>query len=264
MADQKWFDTHVHLDWYRPEQLPAVLDQAEKAGVARVLAVGRSVISSAATVWISHQFRNVYAAVAIHPLWPDSLDDAAYTQLKALTRDSNVIAIGEAGIGVGSGRDPVTTIAVTPEVREAQRQKLARHIRLAREVGLPLIMHNDRASGADIAQIYQREKGSEVGGVLHSTMLDVKDAKRLWEMGVYVSIGRQITRPGFEFLEEVVRQVPETQLIIETDTAGPGPDNTGNPSNLMEVATKVAAARGISMARLRQITVRNTERLFKL
>ncbi len=263
MAEQ-WFDTHVHLDWYKPEQLPQIISDANKAGVTRVLAVGRSVISSAATVWIAQQLRPVYAGVAIHPLWPDQLDDEAYARIKALTKDSNVIAIGETGIGVGSGREPVTTVQVTPEVREAQRQKLARHIRLAREVGLPLVMHNDRASGGDIAEIFQREKGSEVGGVMHSTMVGLEDVKKLLGLGIYISIGRQINRPGFEYLEEVAKAVPEDRLIIETDSAGGMPDGTQNPDKLMDVAQKVATLRGISMDHLRQITVRNSNKLFNL
>lgn len=263
MAKRTWFDSHVHLDWYKPEQLPALMDAAEKAGVGKIVSVGRSVVSSAAAVWIAQRFDPVRAAVAIHPLWPDALDADAYKQMRTLIRDKNVVAIGETGIGIGSFT-PVKTSQMPEAERKLQRDKFARHIRLARETGLPVIIHNDRASGEEIAKVFEKEKGPEVGGVTHGTMMEVKDCKRLWEMGVYISIAGQINQEGFEFLHEVARQVPEDQLMIETDSAGGGPDGTRGPHKLLDVAKTVAADRKISMERLRQITVLNTNRLYHL
>ena len=253
-----WFDSHVHLDFWRIEEVPGVIRAAEEAGVERILTVGRGVISSAANVWIAHRFDSVLTAVGIHPLWPDPLDDEAYRELKALTADEKVVAIGEVGIGVGR----------SPETRDAQREKLARSIQLGRETGLPIIMHNDRESGADIAEIFEREKGMEVGGVMHSTMIDIDSARPLWEMGVFISIGRQIIREEFQYLEEVVRQVPEDRLIIETDSAGGGnlphhrSDNT--PDKLMEVAERVASLRNTSLNQVRETTVSNINKLLRL
>ena len=264
MAEKKWFDSHVHLDWFKIEEVPRVLQDADKVDVDSIVTVGRSVISSAANVWIAQRFRPIYAGIAIHPLWSDPLDDEAYMELKSLARDSNVVCIGETGIGVGSGGQPLTEIQVSPENRKEQREKFARHIRLARETGLPLSIHNDRASGADIAEVYEKEKGMEAGGMLHSNMMDLQDTRRLWEMGIYVSIGPHINREPFAFLEEVVREVPEELLIIETDTAGPGPNGDNGPHKLLEIAPKVAALRNISMDQLRDITVRNTKKLFHM
>ncbi len=248
-----WFDPHVHLDYWRIEDVPGVIRDAEHADVDKIVTVGRSVVSSAFNVWIAHQFETVLAGVAIHPLWPDALDDQSYRDLKALTRDTKVVAIGETGIGVG----------MRPETRNEQRDKFAKHIRLARERGLPLIIHNDRGSGADIAEIYQKEKGHEVGGVMHTTMVDLNDAKRMWEMGVYISIGyHPFQREGFEYLEEVIRQVPENLLMIETDSAG----GLGNafPHKLPEVAAKVAAIRGTTSDHIKDVSNRNIKALLRL
>lgn len=248
-----WFDTHVHLDFWRIEDVPAVVREAEQAGVDRILTVGRSVISSGFNVWIAHQFEPVLAAVAIHPLWPDPLDNDAYRQLKTMTRDERVVAIGETGIGVG----------MRPETRDQQREKFARHIQLGKERGLPIVIHNDRGSGADIAEIFEKQKGYEVGGVMHTTMVDVDAARRMWEMGVYISIGyHPFQREGFEYLEEVIRQVPEDRLILETDSAG----GLGNalPAKVPEVAAKIAAIRKASVEHIKEISLRNTKRLLNL
>lgn len=253
-----WFDSHVHLDFWRIEEVPGVIEDANKAGVEKILTVGRGVISSAANVWIAKRFGSVLAGVAIHPLWPDALDGDAYEQLKTLSRDDKVIAIGETGIGIGRA----------PEARDAQRRKFARHIRLAKETGLPVVIHNDRASGPDIIEVFEREKGMEVGGVMHSTMIDIASAKPLWEMGVYISIGRQINNPDFQYLEEVVRSVPEDKLIIETDSAGGGTlphhrsDNT--PAKLLDVAATLARLRNTTTDHIQEVTVRNINTLFHL
>lgn len=253
-----WFDTHVHLDFWRVEEVPGVIQEARDNGVERILTVGRGVLSSAANVWLAHRFDNVLAGVAIHPLWPEALDDKAYKELKALTKDEKVVAIGEAGIGVGR----------SPDTRQQQREKFTRCIRLGRETGLPIVIHNDRESGPDIIELFQKEKGMEVGGVMHSTMIDVNSAKPLWEMGVYISIGRQINNPDFQYLEEVVRQVPEDKLILETDSAGggnlPHHRNDNTPAKLLDVAATVARLRNISVTKVREISVRNSEKLLHL
>ena len=247
-----WFDSHTHFDYWRIEDVPGVVRAAEEAGVSRMLTVGRSVISSEAQVFIAHHFDSVVAGVGIHPGWNDPLDDQAYKTLKGLTSDEKVVAIAETGIGVGR----------SPETRDQQREKLARHIRLGRETGLPVIMHSDQPSGPDIAEIYEKENAMEIGGVMHGIMVDLEWARRIWEMGCYISIGFHITREGYEYLEDVARECPEDQLIIETDSAGGL--GGGTPAMLIPVAEKVAALRGISMDKLQEITVRNTNNLLKL
>ncbi len=253
-----WFDSHVHLDFWRIEEVPGVIRDAKEKGVERILTVGRGVLSSAANVWIANHFDNVLTGVAIHPIWPDVLDNKAYKELKALTSDKKVVAIGEAGIGIGR----------SPETRDPQRLKFARCIRLGRETGLPIIIHNDRESGPDIIEIFKKENGMEVGGVMHSTMIDINSARPLWEMGVYISIGRQINNPDFKYLEEVVKQVPEDRLMVETDSAGGGPlphhRNDATPAKLLDVAATVAKLRNTTMEHLRQVSVANTEKLLHL
>ncbi|MEK7777744.1 MAG: TatD family hydrolase [Chloroflexota bacterium] len=248
-----WIDSHVHLDYWRIEDVPGVIRTAQQAGVGKILTVGRSVTSSAFNVWIAHRFDSVVAGVAIHPLWPDPLDNAAYQRLKALTKNKKVVAIGETGIGIG----------MRPETRDQQREKFARHIRLGREVGLPIVIHNDRGSGADIIEIFEKENGMEVGGVMHSTMVDINSARPLWEMGVYISFGyHPFQRDGFEYLEDVIQQVPDDKLIIETDSAGGLGGAT--PEKVAEVAKKVAAIRKTTPAHIRQVSVRNINKLFRL
>jgi len=250
-----WFDSHTHLDFWRIEQVPGVLNDARAAGIEKVLTVGRTVISSSANVWIANRAETngmVVAGVGIHPNWPEPLDDAAYKHLKELTKDDKVVAIAETGIGWGRA----------PETRDDQRIKLARHIQRAREVGLPVVMHSDRQAGPDIAEIYEQEKGAEVGGVMHSTMVDVDAARRIWEMGVFISIGFQINKEDYEYLEEVAREVPEDLLIIETDSAGGL--GGGTPDKLIDVAEKVASVRGISMDHLREVNTRNINKLLHL
>ncbi len=253
-----WFDSHVHLDFWRVEEVPGVIRDAQEAGVEKILTVGRGVISSGANVWIAQRFDNVLAGVAIHPLWPDPMDDAAYNELKSLTRNDKVVAIGETGIGVGR----------SPETRDQQRQKFARCINLGKETGLPVVIHNDRESGADIIDVFEKEKGMEVGGVMHSTMIDIDSARPLWQMGVYISIGRQINNPDFKYLEEVVQQVPDDNLIIETDSAGggilPHHRTDATPAKLLEVAATVAKLRNTSVDHIQDVTVRNINKLLHL
>ncbi|MCL4459867.1 MAG: TatD family hydrolase [Chloroflexi bacterium] len=258
-------DTHVHLD--APEfdsDRDSVLKQASAAGVEQIITVGVDLKSSRMAIALAESHKGVYAAVGIHPHSASAWSPAEMEAIARLARHSKVVAIGETGL------DYYRTLSS----KEKQRLSFEAHLALARELALPVIVH-DREAHDDVLAILsgwaeenKRTKGLTIGGVLHNFSGDMAMAESAIFLGFHLGIGGVVTFNNARRLVEVVRGVPLTHLLLETDspylTPHPWRGRRNEPANLTYVLSRVAELKKMATETLNMITTENAQRLFAL
>lgn len=253
------FDTHAHLD---VEPLAgrddAVVARASAAGVTRIVTVGIDGASSLRAVELAAKHGGVYAAVGVHPHDSAGLSDDTLSALESLARRDKVVAVGETGLDFYRDRAP----------RPVQEGAFREQIRLARRLGLPVIVH-DRDAHGEVLSILKEEKAGEAGGILHCFSGDLSFAREVARLGFLVSIPGTVTYPkGTEKLVETVRELPLKHLLLETDCPYLAPvphrGKANEPSFVPLVASAVAAIRGLSPADVARETTWNALRLFRI
>ena len=250
-------DTHAHIDGrdFAPD-FNEMLGRAEEAGLSHIITVGADLESSRAAVNLAAQHDHVFAAVGIHPHDAVRVTEKCYDVVRELAAaNSKVVAIGEIGLDFYRDRSP----------HADQEKVFRRFIRLARELALPIIVH-DRDAHHRVMTILREEKASEVGGVLHCFSGDLQMARECVDLGFYISIPGTVTYANNEQLREVVRGIKIERLLLETDCPYLAPvpyrGKRNEPSYLLITAQKVAELKGLSVEDVGRITSLNARRLF--
>ena len=245
---------HIHMREFDADRAEA-LARAEAAGIGLMLAVGYHLEASQKAVEAAGHYPQVYASVGIHPHDASGYDDAAEETLRALATQPKVVAIGEAGLDFFRNRSP----------HSVQAEAFRRQIRLARELDLPLIIH-DREAHQETMQILETEGAERV--VLHCFSGDLAMAEEAWQRGYYVSIAGPVTYPKNEALREVVRKAKTDRLLLETDCPYLPPQafrgQRNEPAHLLHTAQEVARLLEVPLTELGRLTSENARRLFRL
>ncbi len=199
-------DTHCHLDFpdYNDDRA-VVLQAAREAGITKMVNIGCDLKSSQASVDLANQHAEIYASIGFHPHDAKNYDDRMEQQLRVMANNFKVVAIGEVGLDFYRDRSP----------RDVQRTVFVRQMHLARELGLPLIIHI-RDAYEEALDMLIAEKAYESNVVLHCFSGTVKDARRALDYGMFLSFGGVLTFSNSR-LPELVRDVPLDQIILETD-----------------------------------------------
>jgi TatD DNase family protein len=201
-------DSHAHYD---DEKFDAdrdeVLERIQNQGVIRVVNPASNMASARKCLGLAKQYDFLYTAVGIHPHDAQELSKQAIDELRAMAKSDKVVAIGEVGLDYYYDFSP----------RELQKECLIAHIHLARELGLPLILH-DRDAHRDILDIIKTEKAQEMGGVFHCFTGSVEMAKEVLDLGFYIAIGGAVTFKNAKKPVEVAKYVPMDRLLVETDS----------------------------------------------
>jgi len=244
-------DSHCHLRGAAGD----AIRRAEEAGVELVVVAGIDVASSEEAVRTAADFSMVKACVGIHPWYADAYSPESLERLKELAGKPEVVAVSEIGLDYVGRMTPEwvrTDEIIDPEV---QRTALRGQLRLARELGLPVLVH-DRTPGLELLEILEEEAIAQVGAAIHGFAKDAEYAARAVEMGVYLSIGRSVVREKNEVLMEAIRQVPLDWILTETDSS--------DPTGVLEVAEKVAEVKGLTREDVGRAATRNLKKLLKL
>jgi TatD DNase family protein len=199
-------------------------------------------------------YTQVSASVGVHPDGT-GVEEPGVDQLVELAGRERVVAVGETGLDY---------FRVEGDV-EWQRERFRRHIRAAREVNKPLIVHT-RAARDDTLKIMAEEGAAEAGGVLHCFTEDWEMARAAMDMNFYISFSGIVTFKNARELQEVARRVPMERMLVETDSPYLAPvpkrGKTNQPAYVRYVAEFIAELRGESLASVADATTRNFYTLF--
>jgi TatD DNase family protein len=251
-------DSHCHIDM---PQFDADRDQvvarAREAGVAEMLVVGgvdasaghRRALEVAASYGLP-------ATAGLHPHEARIADEGVYDELLGLAREGRIVAIGEVGLDYHYDHSP----------RDAQREAFRRQVRLARDVGLPIVVHT-READAETIEILEGEGAAEAGGVIHCFTGGLDLAHRALDLGFFISFSGIVAFPRAEVVQRVAREVPDDRLLVETDAPflAPPPHRgrRNEPAFVVDVARQVAALRGTTPEAVGRLAHDNYVRLFR-
>jgi TatD DNase family protein len=253
-------DSHAHIQGkeYAGEEA-AVITRAREAGVQTIVAVGGAgeMSSNTAAVALASSFPEVYATVGMHPHDAKDVGDEEIDALRQLATNRKVIAVGETGLDYYYNHSP----------RQIQRRVFTRFIHLARQTGLPIVVH-EREAATEAAELLKGEGGGTLLGVIHCFTGDYEAAVRYLNMGLNLSFTGIITFKNADALREVVRKVPLDRLLVETDspylTPIPHRGKRNEPAYVRLVAECIARIKNIPVEEVASITTANTRALFRL
>ena len=252
------FDTHAHLDDDRfDKDRDETIIQCQRDGVELILNAGSNIETSVKAIALSKKYEFIYAAVGVHPHDAAEMDEETAGVLAALAGNRKVRAIGEIGLDYHYDLSP----------RDVQKQRFVEQIDLARQLKLPIIVH-DREAHGDVMDIFKKTRIKEVGGVLHSFSGSAEMALECIKLGLYISISGPVTFENARKTVEAVKQVPLDMLLIETDspylTPVPYRGKRNYPGYVRFVAEKIAEIKGISFEEVARQTLENGKRLFRI
>jgi TatD DNase family protein len=249
-------DTHAHLEMRDfSDDRDDVIQRAREAGVEYIVTIGTTVESSRDAVLLADKYDFIYAAIGIHPHEVKDILHPAYEILRHFAQHKKVVAYGEVGLDYHYEHSP----------RTDQKRKFRDMLREARELDLPVIIH-DRDAHEDTLQILSEEWSPDLGGVMHCFSGDLEMANKVIEMGFSISIAGPVTFPKAESLREVVRQIPIEHMLIETDSPYLAPQpvrgKRNEPAYVRHTAEAIAAIKGLSFDDVARITSFNAMQLF--
>ncbi len=247
-------DTHCHLDMKEFDaDRDAVIRRARDAGFEALITVGSDMEGTIRAIRIAEEYDFVYASIGIHPHDAKDFTEKMYSDLLQWSKNDKVVAIGETGLDYHYDHSP----------RDIQREVFRRHLGLARETGLPVIIHTREAKD-DTLRIL-RESGVN-NGVLHCFSGDAQMAEEAMEMGFYISLAGPVTFRKAAELKEIARIIPDDYLLTETDSPYLSPEpfrgKRNEPLYMKHTLKHIAALRGISIEDAVRITTLNAKRLF--
>lgn len=251
-------DTHSHIhfkDFDGDRQ--AVVERAAAAGVSNIITLGTDYTSSLKALAVAKEFPAVFAAAGIHPSDAHHADPGDYEKIRQLAvAEQKIIAIGETGLDFYWEK----------EHYEAQYENFRQMLMMAKEIELPVVIHN-RAAQREMQWFFQIEKFEAVHGVMHCFAGDVADARFYLDMGLHISFTADITRKNFRWLE-TLKYVPLDRLMIETDSPYIVPRQVkakrNEPANVVYVAEKIAEIHKATPEEIARITTETARRFFKL
>lgn len=250
-------DTHCHLDMeaYDADR-EQIIAEAIAAGISRIISIGIDLESSQRAVELAENHRNIFATVGIHPHNVADIQDAHYEKLIKLADHPKVVGYGEIGLDYAKKYVP----------EKQQKFNLQRQVKIAKELDLPLIIH-DRDAHGDTMAILKASGPFPAGGVMHCFSGDRKLADEVLNMGFYISIPGVVTFNKADTLKEAVRHVPITSLLLETDAPFLAPvprrGKRNLPAYVLHTAQKVAELKNVTLAEVARQTTKNAEKLFR-
>jgi TatD DNase family protein len=251
------FDTHCHIDFpHYAEDRAAMIGRMRKAGLIGCIAVSVELEELPRLFQLAEAEANVWCSVGIHPNH-EAAKEPTVEQLCELAKHPRCMAIGETGMDFFRHR-------VSPAVQEA---RFRTHIRAAKALSKPVIVHM-READADTLRILMEEGIEGCGGIMHCFSSGVDAASRALDMGMDISFSGNVTFPKNEELRQVAARVPESRLLIETDSPYLAPvphrGKRNEPAFVRHVAECLAEVRGISVEALADVTTANAIRRFAL
>ncbi len=260
MAAPALVDTHCHLaDPRLYPDLQGVLERAAAAGVRLIVTVGAlgSIEANRLTVDIAERHPGIVAVIGIHPHDAKTDLPTHLRELNELARSPKVVAIGETGLDFHYMRSP----------REAQEDSLRRHLELAAELGLPIVVHC-RDGEQRLAEILREVGIPPAAGVIHCFTGDVRAAREFLALGFYISFSGILTFKNADALREAARIVPDDRILVETDAPYLAPEpyrgKRNEPAYVRCTLEALARLRNVDPDGLSTLIMANATGLFRI
>lgn len=251
------FDSHAHInDAKLINSVDEIIDRAKQNQVDKILCVGFDKDSSLQAIELANQYKEVYAAIGIHPSEADSFDiDLSWIQENL--SNPKVVAIGEIGLDYYWDKTYI----------EKQKQLFINQIELANQNDVPIIVHM-RDSTNDTYTILKEHKSPDLKGVMHCYSGSKETMKQFIDINMYISLAGPVTFKNAKTPKEVAAEVDLNHLLVETDCPYLAPvpfrGKTNEPKNVLYVAEEIANIKGITLDELAKKTYDNTCKLFKI
>lgn len=247
-------DSHAHLDLLK--QPAAALQRARTAGIVQVVTIGIDLETSQEAAGFAAAHSDVFYTVGLHPHDAAQANDDVWAAMETLAKHG-AVAWGECGLDYYRDRSP----------RPLQREAFARQIELALKLELPLVIH-DRDAHDEVLAMVQEQDAGRVGGVVHCFSGDVALAEKWLDLGFALGVDGPITYPKSDMLKEVVKRVPLTSIMLETDCPFLAPQakrgKPNEPAYLIYTCQGVAEILGMAPKLVASATTATTRRVFGL
>jgi TatD DNase family protein len=251
-------DSHCHLDCIKLDEFDddydVLIQRCLDAGVEHMLCVSIDMHKYPQMLRQAQAYPQISVSAGVHPM-ANQAEDVDADTLKAVASNDKVVAIGETGLDYYYNKDD----------RVAQQVRFRTHIQCATDLSKPVIVHT-RDAGKDTLDILQQEGATQCGGVIHCFTETMAFAEQALALDFMISFSGIITFRNAVALREVARQVPDANLLIETDSPylAPAP-NRGKqnyPANVKHVAQKLADIRNTSIEHIAEVSKANFYRVF--
>ncbi len=248
------YDTHAHLNDTRfNDDRDAVIEKIRNSGVGLVNNIAFDISSSLDSIELAEKYDFIYATVGVHPSDVNQMTDQDIQTLKKLASHPKVVAIGETGLDYHyNDADP-----------EKQKFWLRAQLDLAKELGMPVVIHDRDSKGECIAILKEKQI---TNGVVHCFSGSAETAKELVKMGLYISFTGVITFKNARRAIEALSVIPIERLFIETDCPYMAPEpfrgQRNDSSMVYRVAEKIAEVKGMPVEDVIRITRENGMKFF--
>ncbi len=253
-----FFDAHAHYDDKAfKEDRDEVILSLKDANISYVVNAGSCIRTSKAAVKLAEKYDFIYATAGVHPGNITNFGEASLEKLRKLCEHEKVVAVGEIGLDYHYDNTD----------KALQKEAFCAQLELAKEVGLPVVIHN-RDSFADCLDIIKASPIRETGGLIHCFSGSVEFLKVILDMGLYISLGGTVTFKNANKLLEVAKYVPLDRLMLETDCPylAPVPFRGKRNSSvyICHTAEKIAELKGISLEEVAFKTYENAKQFYDI
>ncbi len=206
-----YIDVHCHLTGDEFEEnggLDAVIKRAKAEGVTRMICSGYDLQSSYIAEEISEKYSEVYFCAGFHPSEVDKYQEGDMKKLAALCAHEKCVAVGEIGLDYHFEDNPP---------KEFQKEMLLRQLKVAKEAGLPVVLHSRDAAQETLRLLEENAELLALGGLMHCYSYSAEMAEDFLKLGLYFSFGGPSTFKNAKKVQECVQRIPATRILSETD-----------------------------------------------
>jgi len=253
-----WVDSHCHLNYPQLQKdFGSILHRAKEQNVDFMLAISTKVTEFNQVLPIAEANEHIFCTVGVHPHYAKAeMSHLTKEKLIDYTEHKKVVGLGETGLDYYYENSP----------KEAQMHSLNIHIDVARETGLPLVIHT-RDADKDTIDILETEyKKGPFTGVIHCFSAGCELAEKMLAIGFYISVSGIITFKKSEMLRDIVKDIPLNRLLVETDSPYLAPQpfrgKPNEPSYVKWVGEKLAEIKDQSVMAVQEQTTENFFPLF--
>ena len=251
------FDTHAHYDDKQfAEDRDQVLSSMQEQGVGTIVDASATVDSWERVLELTKRYPFVYGMIGVHPDEVGDLNEENFARMEQLLHEEKVVAVGEIGLDYYWDK----------EQHEIQKEWFIRQLQLARKLNMPVNIHS-REAAQDTMEI-MKEYATDMKAIIHCYSYSKEMAEEYVKMGYLLGIGGVVTFKNAKKLKEVVKAVPLSHIVLETDCPYLAPEpNRGKrnaSSNLIYVAQTIAELKGTTTEEVIAVTEENARKFYGL